>query len=124
MFVKLLIALILIGTWSGTMGFKNNLSDNINNNEIITKAVMLDKKIVEYYLAHSNQLPASENGCISISALTAMGFSGCEEFRDKNKFFYSVNGNGTFTLSVITDKGVFTTANSDKVLPFRAKEDF
>lgn len=73
MFVKVFIAVMLMVIWVGAAGSGMKMDKGTNDSSMVTMGVMLDKKIVEYYLSHSNQLPAADNGAVSLSALKVMG---------------------------------------------------
>lgn len=124
MFVKVFIAVMLMVIWVGTAGSGMKMDKGTSDSSAVTMGVMLDKKIVEYYLSHSNQLPAEDNGTVSLSALKVMGLNNYDDYRDKNKFLYVPESNGTFSLTVYSGDKFFVTKNSNKVLSEAVKEEY
>lgn len=125
MFVKVFLVVILMIIWVGSAGSGMKMSSGAEDVSAATMGTMLDKKIVEYYLSHSNTLPEADGGCVSLSALETMGLDNYGDYRNREKFNYIPDGNSTFTLNVTTDDGkTFATKNSGKVLSKASKEEF
>ena len=81
-------------------------------------SVVLDEAIVDYYRSHGGNFPEADSGCVSVAALKSMGLSSYSYYRDSSKFSYSVNGDGTFSLTINPGGGLssYTTANSNKAI--------
>lgn len=124
MIMKVIIAVAIMVIVSSGIYVGRVQKENIENKNIKTCVVMLDNKIVEYYLSHSNTLPIAENGCVSKKDLQLMGLDGYELYSNPSIFSYVVNLDGTYSLKAVVDGNVYESKNSNKVLKKAEKELF
>nr|DAL32980.1 MAG TPA_asm: hypothetical protein [Caudoviricetes sp.] len=122
MFLKVLLVIAIMVMWSSGYTPSLMMKDNVEHKQLKTFVVMLDNKIVEYYMTHSNQLPPSDDGCVSSEALKVMGLQNCDLFRNNTKIRYSINADNTFTLTADFNGTPYVTKNSNKPLQEAVKE--
>ena len=118
MFLKLLVAMILMIVCATGVMSPRFVKNKLEARNINTMSVVLDKAIVDYYRSHGGNFPKADAGCVSVAALKSMGLSSYSYYRDSSKFSYSVNGDGTFSLTINPGDGSssYTTANSNKAI--------
>ena len=124
MLIKVFLVVMIMVMWFGGPFSGVKMDKAVENSYEYTMGTMLDKKIVEYFLSHSNTLPSASNGCVSRADLEVMGLSEYDSYLDNTKYSYVPLSSDTFRLTVFLKNRSYVTKNSGKILSKAAKEEF
>lgn len=107
MFIKVLLALCLMIVFacSPTISMRSIHESVINSNNSLM-ADILERKIVEYYYSHGNNLPASVSNCVNKDDLKLMGLDSYDDYSNNAIFNYNIIDDSSFSLLILNNGNI------------------